>query len=78
MKRVMVLATRVECNEESNGFSGMSNGDEGGGQAMATRVMATVTVMTWEMAMVRRLMGKEEEKSEGGKGNGNGDEGSSQ
>jgi hypothetical protein len=28
MKRVMALATRLECNEESNGFGGKSNGNE--------------------------------------------------
>jgi len=30
MNRVMVLATRLECNEESNGFGGKSDGNEGG------------------------------------------------
>jgi len=27
---VVALATRVECNKESNGFGGKSNGNEGG------------------------------------------------
>ena len=30
MKRVMALATRVECNEESDDVGGKSNGNEGG------------------------------------------------
>ncbi len=29
MKRVMALATRVGCNEESNGFGSKSNGSKG-------------------------------------------------
>jgi hypothetical protein len=33
-----MLAMRVECNKEGNGFGGKSNGDKGGGQAMAIRV----------------------------------------
>jgi hypothetical protein len=36
----MALATRVACNKEGNGDGGKSNGNEGGGQAMATRAMA--------------------------------------
>ncbi len=76
IKRVMALATRVECNEESNGFGGKSDGNEGGRQLMATRVMATVTATTWLMATVMMLAGNEEGKGGGGKGDGNGDEGS--
>ena len=30
MKRVMALATRVECDKESDGFGGKSNVNEGG------------------------------------------------
>ncbi len=37
----MALATRVACDKEGNGDGGKSNGNEGGGQAMATRAMAT-------------------------------------
>ncbi len=37
----MALATRVACNKEGDGDSGKSDGDEGGGQATATRAMAT-------------------------------------
>ena len=75
MKRAMALATRVECDEESDGFGGKSNGNEGGRQLTVTRAMAMVMVMTWLMAMVTRLAGDEEGKGEGGKGNGDGDEG---
>jgi hypothetical protein len=35
----MASATRVACNEEGNGDGGKSDGDEGGGQATATRAM---------------------------------------
>ena len=42
MKRVMVLATRVEFDKESDGFSGKSNVNKGGRQLTATRAMATV------------------------------------
>jgi hypothetical protein len=37
----MVLATWVACDEEGDGDGGKSNGNEGGGQATATRGMAT-------------------------------------
>ncbi len=37
----MALATRVACDEEGDGDGGKSDGDEGGGQATATRAMAT-------------------------------------
>ena len=75
MKGAMALATRVECDKESNGFGGKSNGNKGGRRLMATRVMATVTATTWVMAMVTRLAGNEEGKGESGKGDGNSDEG---
>ena len=75
MKRAMALATRVECDEESNGFGGKSNGNEGGRRLTATRVMAMVMATTWLMATVTRLAGDEEGKGEGGKGDGDGDEG---
>jgi len=75
MKRAIVLAMRMECDEESIGFGGKSNGNEGGRRLMATRVLATVTAMTWLMVTVTRLAGDEEGKGEGGKGDGGGDEG---
>ena len=71
----MALATRVECDEESNGFCGKSNGNEDGRQLTATRVMATMTATMGVMVVVTRLAGNEEGKDEGGKGNGDGDEG---
>ena len=75
MKRVMLLVTRVECNKESDGFGGKSDGNEGGRRLMVTRAMTTVTATTWVMATVMRLAGNEEGKGEGGKDNGNGGEG---
>ncbi len=66
----------MECDKESDGFGGKSDGNEGGRRLMATRAMATVTVRTWLMATVTRLAGDHEEgKGEGGKGDGDGDEG---
>ncbi len=38
----MASATRVACNEEGDSNGGKSDGYEGDGQAMATRVMAKV------------------------------------
>ncbi len=55
MKRAMALATRVECDKESNGFGSKSDGNEGDRRLMATRAMVTVT----------RLAGDEEGKGEG-------------
>ena len=75
MKRAMALATRVECDKESNGFGGKSNGNEGGRRLTATRVMSTAMAMTWVMVMVTRLAGNKEGKGEGGKGDGGGDDG---
>jgi hypothetical protein len=37
----MVSATRVACDQESDGDGGKSNGNDGGGRAMATRAMGT-------------------------------------
>ena len=68
-------------DETGNGNGGKSDGDDNkvGGQATAsngeggrrltvTRAMVTVTVTTWMMAKVTRLVGDEEDKGEGGKG----------
>ena len=60
MKRVMALATRVVCYEESDGFGGKSDGNEGGRRLTVTRVMATATAAKWVMVMVTRLAGDEE------------------
>ncbi len=53
MKRAMELATRVECDKESDGFGGKSNGNEGGRRLTATRAMTTVMAMMWVMATGR-------------------------
>ena len=60
MKRAMALVMRVECDKESNGFGSKSDGNEGGRQLTATRVMATVEATKWVMVMVTRLAGDEE------------------
>ena len=60
MKRAMALATRVECDKESDGFGGKSDGNEGGRRLTATRAMATVTETKWVMVMVTRLAGNKE------------------
>jgi len=78
MKRVMALATRVECDKESNGFGSKSDGNEDGRRLTVTRVMATVPATMWVMVMVTRLAGDEEGKGEGDKGDGDGDEGGGQ
>ena len=67
----------AECDKESNGFGGKSDGNEGGRRLMATRAMATATTMATAlvMVMVTRLAGNKEGMGEGGKGNGDGDEG---
>jgi hypothetical protein len=75
MKRAMALATRVECDEESDGFGGKSDGNKGARRLTAKRAMVTVTATTWVMATVMRLVGDKEGKGEGGKGDGDGDEG---
>ena len=75
MKRAMALATRVECDEESNGFGGKSDGNEDGRQLTATKALAMVMATMWLMVTVTRLAGEEEGKGEGGKGDGGGDEG---
>jgi hypothetical protein len=72
IQRVMALATRVECDKESDGFGGKSDGNEGG-RRLAARAMATATATTWVVVM--RLAGDDEVKGEGGKGDGDGDEG---
>ena len=72
MTRMMMLVTRVACDEEGNGNGYKRDGDEGDGRATATRAMVTAMVTvkatTWVMVMVTRLAGNEEGKGEGGKG----------
>ncbi len=66
-------------DETGNGDGGKSNGDDdkvvgqatasngkGGRRLRATRAMTTVMATTWVMAMVTRLAGNVEGKSEGG------------
>jgi hypothetical protein len=66
MKRVMVMkratasATRVECDKEGDGSGGKSNGVEGGGQATATRAIATMMAKMWAMATTTRVAGDKE------------------
>jgi hypothetical protein len=43
--RAMASVMRVSCNDDNNWDSNKSNGDEGGGQAMATRAMAAAMGM---------------------------------
>ena len=62
------VATKVSCNEEGGGDGCKSNGDEGGGRAMATAT-------TWAMVTETRPAGDERGKCKGGKGYGDGDEG---
>jgi len=54
MKRAMALATRVECDEESDGFGGKSDGNECGRRLTATRAMAMVMASMWVMVTVTR------------------------
>ena len=58
----MALATRVECDKESDGFGGKSNGNEGDKRLTATRAMVTATAMTWVMVMVTRLAGDKKDR----------------
>ncbi len=41
-KRVMALAMRVVCHKKGNGAGGTSDGNKGGRQVTASRMMATV------------------------------------
>jgi hypothetical protein len=63
-KRVMALATRVECDKEGNGFGSKSNGNKGGGQATVIRAMAMVRAMTWAMATVTRVAGEQQQQGQ--------------
>ena len=50
------------CDEESDGFGGKSDGNDGGRRLMASRAMAKATmwVMLMVMVMVTRLAGNEQ------------------
>jgi hypothetical protein len=48
---MMALATRVACNEEGNGDACKSDGNEGDGQARATKAMATTKANNNQPAM---------------------------
>ena len=72
MKREMALAMRVECDEESNGFGGKSDGNKCGRRLTVTRAMATAMATMWVMETVTRLAGdKEGERDEAGNSVGN-------
>jgi hypothetical protein len=77
--RRMALAMRVGCNEEGDGNSCKSNGNEGDGRVTAMKAMvtamATAKATMWVMVMVTRLTGNKEGKSKGGKGDSDDDEG---
>jgi hypothetical protein len=53
----MASTKRVKCDKEGDGFGGKRDDNKGGGQAMATMVMAMVTAMRWTMAMPMRVAG---------------------
>jgi hypothetical protein len=59
----------VACGEEGHGDNSKSNGNEGGGRAMETRVMAMAIARMRAMVMVTRWAGDEEYKGKGSKGN---------
>jgi hypothetical protein len=64
----MASATRMACSKESDGNSGKSDGNEGGGLATAMRAMARARATTWAMATASRQVDDKE-------GNGDSDEG---
>jgi hypothetical protein len=64
--RAIALATRVACNEEGDGISNKGDGNEGGGQTMVKKAIATM----WAMAAVMRVAGDKKDKGEDGKSNG--------
>ncbi len=64
MTRRMALATRVACNEESDGNGYKCDGkNKGDGRATATRAMvtamATAKATMWLILMVTMIAGKE-------------------
>jgi hypothetical protein len=78
MKKVIALATRVECNKEGKCIGGKSDKDKGGERVMAIRAMMLVTATTWAMVMAKRVAGNEEGNGNCGKSDGNGSKGGGQ
>ncbi len=66
----MELVTKVACNKEGDDNSNEGNGNKGGRQELAMRVMVTM----WAMATAMRLAGDKENKGKGIKGDDNGKE----
>jgi hypothetical protein len=59
-KRAMALATRVECNKESNGFGGKSDGNKGGNNQLAMGACDKEGKGSKAMVMGIRVAGDEE------------------
>ncbi len=72
------MARRLAGEGKGDGSKRNGNGDEVGGQATVTRLMLTLTPMTWAMATAMRLVGEKEGKGKGCKGDGDGTEGGGQ
>jgi hypothetical protein len=67
--RVMAMAMRVECNKESNGFGGKSNGNKGGNNQLAMGACDKEGKGGKAIAMRIRVAGdKESEGNEEGNG----------
>ncbi len=60
MNGAMASATRVECDKESNGFGGKSNGNEGGNNQLALGACDKEGKGGKAMAMGIRVAGDEE------------------
>jgi hypothetical protein len=58
--RAMVMAMRVECHEESDGFGGKSNGNKGGNNQLAMVACDQEGKGGKAMAMGIRVAGNEE------------------
>ena len=64
MKRAMALVTRVECDEESDGFGGKSDGNEGGNNQLAMVACDEEGEGGKVMAMGIRVAGDKEGKGD--------------
>jgi hypothetical protein len=60
----MATAMRVECHEESNGFGGKSNGNEGGNNQLAMGACDEEVEGGKVMAMGIRVAGNKEGKED--------------